>query len=187
LVTRARKIVEKFSFRHARLILHDLVLLQTPGNTCRLGKKLADIVTIRTDYFVSSERTPFRSKPYVSWNEIGSLSRDFFADLLLIKRKGSDPYAALLHANPLDVRLVVVAGKPVYGDRDLMEKLLPQAILEPLTICRKDTAKVLFLGAEASQGGLKKTWHETEEQLALALRQWNIPLADLAEDSDCGK
>jgi 5-methylthioadenosine/S-adenosylhomocysteine deaminase len=120
-------------------------------------------------------------------DKIGSLSRGFFADLLLIKRKGSDPYAALLHANPLDVRLVVVAGKPVYGDRELMEKLLPQAILEPVTICRKDTAKVLFLGAEASQGGLKKTWHETEEQLALALRQWNIPLADLAEDSDCGK
>jgi len=119
--------------------------------------------------------------------KIGSLSRGFFADLLLIKRKGSDPYAALLHASPLDVRLVVVGGKPVYGDRDLMEQLLPQAVLEPVTICHQDSAKVLYLGAEASHGGLRNTWRESQEQLALALRQWNIPLADLAEDSECGK
>jgi 5-methylthioadenosine/S-adenosylhomocysteine deaminase len=119
-------------------------------------------------------------------DKIGSLSRGLFADLLLVKRNGNDPYAAILRASPLDIRLVVVGGTPVYGDKDLMEKLLPQAMLEPVMVCHKDAAKVLYLG-EASQVGLKKTWRETEEQLGLALRQWNITLAGLAEDSECGK
>jgi len=55
--------------------------------------------------------------------KIGSLSRGYFADLLLLRRKGADPYAALLHATPLDIRLIVLGGRPVYGDKDLMEKL----------------------------------------------------------------
>jgi 5-methylthioadenosine/S-adenosylhomocysteine deaminase len=120
-------------------------------------------------------------------DRIGTLSRGYFADLLLLKRRGTDPYAALLHATPLDVRLVVVGGKPIYGDRDLMEKLLPQAVLEPVNICHKDGAKVLYLGSEASQGGLRKTWKETSEQLARALQQWKISIAELAEESECAK
>jgi hypothetical protein len=120
-------------------------------------------------------------------DKIGSLSRGYLADLLLLKRNSTDPYAALLHATPLDVRLVVVGGKPIYGDRDLMEKLLPQAALEPVSICHKDGAKVLYLGSEASQGGLRKTWKETSEQLARALQQWKISIAELAEESECVK
>jgi hypothetical protein len=119
-------------------------------------------------------------------DKIGTLSRGYLADLLLLKRSRTDPYAALLHADPLDVRLVVVGGKPIYGDRDLMEKLLPQAALEPVSIC-KDGAKVLYLGGEASQGGLRKTWKETSEQLARALQQWKISIAELAEESECAK
>src|ERR1700719_2478632 len=65
---------------------------------------------------------------------IGSLSRALFADLLLVKPNGNDPYAAILRASPLDIRLVVVGGTPVYGDKDLMEKLLPQAMLEPVMV-----------------------------------------------------
>jgi 5-methylthioadenosine/S-adenosylhomocysteine deaminase len=120
-------------------------------------------------------------------DKIGTLSRGYLADLLLLKRSRTDPYAALLHANPLDVRLVVVGGKPIYGDRDLMEKLLPEAVLEPVTICHKDGAKVLYLGSEASQGGLRKTWKETSEQLARALQQWKVSIAELAEESECAK
>jgi 5-methylthioadenosine/S-adenosylhomocysteine deaminase len=115
----------------------------------------------------------------------GSLSRGYFADLLLLRRKGADPYAALLHATPLDVRLVVVDGRPVYGDKDLMELLLPQRTLEPVEICGKRDEKVLYLGSDASLGGLPKTWKETTNHLRGALQQWNIKLADLAEVSEC--
>lgn len=118
-------------------------------------------------------------------DKIGSLSRGYYADLLVLRRKGAEPYAALLHATPLDVRLVVVGGKPVYGDRDLMEKLLPGALLEPVSFCRKDEQKVLYLGPDATASPLRSTWKETTEQLDRALRQWDIRLAELVEDSEC--
>ena len=60
LVTCARKIVEKRSFRHAKLILHDLVFLQTPGNARRLGNDLADSVAVRADYFVFVRENAFQ-------------------------------------------------------------------------------------------------------------------------------
>lgn len=120
-------------------------------------------------------------------DKIGALAPGYYGDLLLLRRTGSDPYAALVHASPLDVRLVVIGGKAVYGDRDLMVKLHPAADLEPVGICRTEAAKVLYLSPEASQGGLKKTWLETQDQLASALRQWNVSLAGLAENSDCPK
>jgi 5-methylthioadenosine/S-adenosylhomocysteine deaminase len=43
-------------------------------------------------------------------DKIGSLSRGNLADLLLLKRGGADPYNALVHATPLDIRLVIVGG-----------------------------------------------------------------------------
>ncbi len=117
-------------------------------------------------------------------DKIGSLSRGHLADLLLLKRKGTDPYAALLHATPLDVRLVVVGGQPIYGDTDLMEKLLPKRDLETVEICGKE--KSLYLGSNRSAGGLRKTWKETTDQLTNALLlQWKIKIADLAEPSEC--
>jgi len=50
LVARARQIIEKLLSCHAGLILHGVVFLQAPGNARRLGKKLADSVTVRTGF-----------------------------------------------------------------------------------------------------------------------------------------
>lgn len=118
-------------------------------------------------------------------DKIGSLSSGHLADLLLLKRKGTEPYAALLHATPLDVRLVIVGGKPIYGDRDLMEKFFPADALQSVLLCHNDSGKVLYLDNEAFQGGLGKTWRETTGKLAEALHQWKISLAGLAEESEC--
>ena len=60
LVTRARKIVEKLPFRHAGLILQYLVFLQAPGNARGFGKKLADSVTVRTEYLVFVGKNGFQ-------------------------------------------------------------------------------------------------------------------------------
>ena len=67
--------------------------------------------------------------------QIGSIVKEIYADLLLINKTGPDPYQALLHANAVEVRLVVIGGVPTYGDRELMEKLLPGRKIEPLTVC----------------------------------------------------
>jgi 5-methylthioadenosine/S-adenosylhomocysteine deaminase len=118
-------------------------------------------------------------------DKLGSLSRGYLADLLLLKRNGSNPYAALVHATPLDVRLIIVGGKAIYGDRDLMEKFVPREMLEPVNLCHKENAKFLYLGADSANAPLKKTWKETTASLAEALGQWNIKLSDLVEDSEC--
>jgi 5-methylthioadenosine/S-adenosylhomocysteine deaminase len=118
-------------------------------------------------------------------DKIGSLSRGNLADLLVLKKTGTDPYAALVHATPLDIRLIIVGGNPVYGDRDLMEKFVPGDTLEPVTLCHQEDAKVLYLGPDASNPPLKKTWKETTAALNDALQQFKIRLAALAEDSEC--
>ena len=85
----------------------------------------------------------------------------------------------------VNVRLVIVGGKPIYGDRELMEKFVSSDTLEPVTVCNKPDAKVLYLSSESSAPPLKRTWRETKAGLDRALQQWKIKLADLAEDSEC--
>jgi hypothetical protein len=110
-------------------------------------------------------------------DKIGTLARGRYADLLLIRRNGKDPYAALLKASPADIRLVVVGGQPVYGDADLMETLVPPSQLESLSsICGK--TKALNLGSSP-----RKSWKETSQELESALKQWHIQLSPL---TDCG-
>jgi 5-methylthioadenosine/S-adenosylhomocysteine deaminase len=67
--------------------------------------------------------------------QIGSLAKGMYADPLLIRRNTTDAYQAFLHANPADVRLVVIGGVPTCGDPDLMDRLLPHEELESLTVC----------------------------------------------------
>lgn len=118
-------------------------------------------------------------------DKIGTLDQNKYADLLLLKRRLGDPYAALTHATPSDVRLVVIDGLPIYGDRDLMEKLVPQGSFEPVQVCGSKDDKVLYLGPDASAAGFSKTWKQTENDLATALQQWRISLAELVEPSEC--
>jgi hypothetical protein len=118
-------------------------------------------------------------------DKVGSLSAGYLADLLLLRRTATDPYAAFVHATPLDIRLVIVGGKPVYGDRDLMEKFLPADALEPVSVCHQENAKVIYLGPDASLPPLRKTWKDTVAQLNRALQQWNTKLSELVEDSEC--
>ena len=49
-----------------------------------------------------------------------------FADLLVIDRPDADPYSAVVRANAGDIRLVMLGGLPVYGDRALLS-VLPDA------------------------------------------------------------
>src|SRR5262249_39080384 len=49
-------------------------------------------------------------------DSIGSLKPGYYADLLLVRKTTGDPYQTLLHLDPVDVRLVVIGGVPIYGD-----------------------------------------------------------------------
>ena len=111
-------------------------------------------------------------------NEIGSLASGFYADLLLIRKTGTDPYQALLQAGPADVRLVMIGGKPVYGDADLMDRLLPQRTLEELTVC--GVAKKLYLEPQTGIPETQKSFRQISSELEAALSSWGTSLAELA-------
>ena len=88
-----------------------------------------------------------------------------------------EPYQALLHANPADVRLVMVGGQPMYGDRDLMERLLPGHQLETVTVCGK--AKALYIEPQKSIPETQKTFQQMSEDLESRLAAWGASLAQL--------
>jgi 5-methylthioadenosine/S-adenosylhomocysteine deaminase len=118
-------------------------------------------------------------------DKIGILRRHHFADLLIIRSQEADGYRALLNANPTDVRLVIIGGKPVYGDDDLMHSLAPKARFESVPVC--NTSKLLSLESEkALQSKPPKPWKDTVAALNDALKEWNLTLSDLAP-CDTGK
>lgn len=72
----------------------------------------------------------------VGWDgALGSLEPGKYADLAVLGAKRDDAYENLLHATERDVRLVVIAGQPRYGDASLMALFAPsQGRREPLTV-----------------------------------------------------
>ena len=110
--------------------------------------------------------------------EIGSLAKGMYADLLLLRKGKSDAYQALLHASAADVRLVVIGGKPVYGDADLMDRLLPGRRLEEVTVC--GTAKRLDLEPQPGVPETQKSLRQISAELGAELAAWGTTLAELA-------
>ena len=51
---------------------------------------------------------------------LGRIADGYRANLMVIPGEPGDPYAALLAADPADVTLTVVSGRPMYGDTELM-------------------------------------------------------------------
>lgn len=110
--------------------------------------------------------------------QIGSLANGMYADLLLIRRNVTDPNRALLNASPADVRLVVIGGVPIYGDADLMDRLLPRAELERLTVC--GVPKKLHITPQPGIPETAKTFKQISAELQSKLSEWGTSLAELA-------
>jgi 5-methylthioadenosine/S-adenosylhomocysteine deaminase len=115
-------------------------------------------------------------------DRIGAIAAGKYADVIVLKRKELDAYDAIVHANLPDVELVIIEGRPVYGNPGTMKKLLPHEKLEVFRVC--GTEKAISFESEAkTQGVQPKTWVETTRVLDSALREWGSSLAPLAE---CG-
>ncbi len=109
-------------------------------------------------------------------DEIGSLAAGHAADMIVVKgNSNKDAYWNLTHSSPQDVRLVLIGGAVMYGDRELVEQFstAPTAPTETLDVC--GSAKVIPLGAVPLAA--------TEKTLDLALHRYGRTLAPLAE---CG-
>ena len=110
--------------------------------------------------------------------KIGTLAQGLYADLLLIKKTGENPYQALLHSTPAEVRLVIIGGIPIYGDRDLMEHFLPGQHLETISVCGKP--KALYVEPQKGVPETQKTFQQMASELESKLEQWGVSLAQLA-------
>jgi len=108
-------------------------------------------------------------------DRIGKLAAGLQADLLVIKKRKGGAYETVVAATPADVRLVVVAGVPVYGDRDLMEKLLPGKPLDEVTVC--GTTKVLSLASVTMPAA--PTWAQLRDELESELKRYGSTLAPM--------
>jgi cytosine/adenosine deaminase-related metal-dependent hydrolase len=108
-------------------------------------------------------------------DKIGSLAAGMAADLVIFPPKGDSPWTALLDAEPASVRLVMVAGKPLLGDPDLMKKLLPASKFEKITVCQHDKS----LNLEGETGG--ESWSEIYANLTRELGNVNSSLSELAK------
>ena len=110
--------------------------------------------------------------------QIGSIAEGFYADLLLLRKTGTNAYQALLHARPEDVRLVMVGGIPIYGDRDLMERLLPGRQLETIVLC--GSPKAIYIEPQKGIPESEKSFRQMSEELRTKLASWGTSLAQLA-------
>ena len=114
-------------------------------------------------------------------DKTGRIEKSYAADLLVVAPDGrGDPYQTLIETQPAGVRLVVVGGKPLYGDAALLAKVNPSAKTEPLTVC--GAAKVIDMSD--SDNGKGVTWAETRAALTSAMGKLMPPVPP-AELVDC--
>src|SRR5262249_1917854 len=76
---------------------------------------------------------------------------DFVAIDVKIDASSARPLDAVVKATPAAIALVVVGGEPMYGDPALMEKLLPAATLDAMTV--GGAPKKVYLGRGGAAAG----------------------------------
>jgi transcription antitermination factor NusG len=61
----------------------------------------------------------------LKWEDkVGNVKEGMYADLVLVEKKDNDPYMSLIRSTEDDVELVIVDGRPYYGDVDIMQELI---------------------------------------------------------------
>ena len=140
-----------------------------------LGAALEDSLLIR---MVTSDAASIAGLE----DRIGSIEPGRLADVLIIQRRGADPYRDVVSARPSDVRLVIVGGTPAYGAADLMGQLRDRWDVEPVDVCA--AAKLIDTTADrASLLDYRYRLSQVRQRLSrgLAALGRNISLAPIAE------
>ena len=65
---------------------------------------------------------------------LGRLGTGYLADIAVFSGDRSQPFAAVIAARPETVRLVLIGGRPLYGDKALIEAIVAQDC-EPMEVC----------------------------------------------------
>jgi hypothetical protein len=108
-------------------------------------------------------------------DQIGTLQPGRLADILVLRKRGGAPYETVVSSTPADVRLVMVGGVPIYGDRDIMERLLPGKLLEDIHVC--GAQKVLSLASLNSP--VAASWEQLRIDLEAELKRYGSSLSSI--------
>ncbi|MBN1551842.1 amidohydrolase family protein [bacterium] len=65
----------------------------------------------------------------------GQIALNYQADIMVIPGSSSEPYQSLLNANPEDVNLTIVSGRPMYGDQVFMDQFDFLTMIDDISIC----------------------------------------------------
>ena len=107
-------------------------------------------------------------------DEVGAIRVGLRADLLVLGGDHDDALRAVVEADVRDVRLVLIDGVPLYGERRLMERFQARSDLEDVTL--PGATKAL-----ATAGAIVVS--EIAARLQTALASEGASLAPLAESA----
>jgi cytosine/adenosine deaminase-related metal-dependent hydrolase len=119
---------------------------------------------------------------------IGQIKVGLIADIAVFGGDRTRPYESIIAATPRDVRLVMVGGKPLYGDKVLEPAAQTMPACETLDICTKqkflcvataDTTKKLNQTYADIKGALEKAMTDVDTVSGL---QWKFaPVAPIVK------
>lgn len=108
---------------------------------------------------------------------LGSLEVGKRADLVLARIDPSQPYTALLTASPLDLDLVMVDGKPLYGTLELKAAAPSTPGCEELSLC--GATKFVCVAESSTQNKLNQTYAEIVDVLRSNLSAYDTMVSSL--------
>ena len=111
-------------------------------------------------------------------DKLGSISPGKRADLVVIAGNGSQPFTALLKATPETVRLVMVDGRILYGDKDLHAALPSTPPCDALDVC--GSPKFLCVAEASVANKFNQTLPQIDGALRSALRSYDKAHPDIA-------
>ncbi|TAK30723.1 MAG: hypothetical protein EPO40_06985 [Myxococcaceae bacterium] len=123
------------------------------------------------------EMVTSRAATAVDRPQVGSLVEGRYADVMVIPDRGCDAYDSLVDAPTADVRLVVLGGRPVYGEAAMMGALPSEARArcEPVTICGQP--KTICVALASTANSLNQSLADIDAQLRVFTTPY--PLAPL--------
>lgn len=117
------------------------------------------------------EMVTTRAAEVVDRPQVGALVEGRYADVLVIPDTGCDAYSSLVDVPMSDIRLVLLGGRPLYGDASLFNAL-PASVrdrCETLSVCTQ--TKTLCLAQADTTDQLNQTY----AQLTAALGSFTTP------------
>jgi hypothetical protein len=112
----------------------------------------------------------------LGWDSLlGSLEVGKRADIAVVAGDPGDPYGSLVKLRPAQVQLVMVDGRPLYGDAGLQAAGPPVPGCETISVC--NTSKFLCAAETSTMNQLNQTFAQIVQVLTQSLSDYDTMVA----------